>query len=59
MTLTMTELMKLRQGDLRLLETEPAKALLSGRDPARVAYVAADGTPGSTRPTSSGTGGSW
>lgn len=41
----MTEFMKLRQGDLRLLETEQAKTLLSGRDPARVAYVAADGTP--------------
>lgn len=41
----MTDLMELQQGDLRLLQTERARALLSGRDPARVAYVAADGTP--------------
>lgn len=41
----MTELRKLRQGDLRLLDTEQARALLTGRDPARVAYVAPDGTP--------------
>lgn len=35
----------LKQGDLRLLETDLARTLLNGRDPARVAYVAADGTP--------------
>ncbi len=33
------------QGDLRLLETELAKPLLTSRIPARVAYVAKDGTP--------------
>ena len=35
----------LAQGDVRLLETEIARRLLSSRIPARVAYVAADGTP--------------
>jgi hypothetical protein len=33
------------QGDLRLLETARAVELLEGRTPARVAYVARDGTP--------------
>ena len=37
--------MRLAQGDLRLLETEAARRLLSSRIPARLAYVAADGTP--------------
>lgn len=41
----MTNLMRLRQGDPRLLETDRASSLLNGREPARVAYVAADGTP--------------
>ncbi|UNX55629.1 pyridoxamine 5'-phosphate oxidase family protein [Georgenia sp. TF02-10] len=35
----------LKQGDLGLLGTEQAQALLTSRVPARVAYVAADGTP--------------
>jgi Pyridoxamine 5'-phosphate oxidase len=35
----------LPQGDLRLLDTEPAQRLLSSTELARVAYVAADGTP--------------
>ena len=35
----------LPQGDLRLLETEVAQRLLASALPARVAYVAADGTP--------------
>jgi hypothetical protein len=33
------------QGDLRLLETDMAKHLLSSAIPARLAYIAADGTP--------------
>lgn len=37
--------MTLKQGDLRLLETDVARRLLSSRIPARFAYVAADGTP--------------
>ena len=36
---------KLPQGDLRLLESEAAKRLLASTVPARLAYVAADGTP--------------
>jgi hypothetical protein len=36
---------RLAQGDVRLLETEIARRLLSSRIPARVAYVASDGTP--------------
>jgi hypothetical protein len=35
----------LAQGDLALLETEVAKRLLASKMPARVAYVAQDGTP--------------
>ncbi len=37
--------MMLKQGDLRLLETDTARRLLSSRIPARFAYVATDGTP--------------
>src|SRR6266699_6500154 len=37
--------MTLNQGDLRLLETDVARRLLSSRIPARFAYLAADGTP--------------
>ena len=37
--------MSLRQGDLRLLESEVARRLLSSRIPARFAYIALDGTP--------------
>ena len=33
------------QGDLRLLETDVARRLLSSTIPARVAYIATDGTP--------------
>jgi len=33
------------QGDLRLLDTETAKRLLTSTIPARLAYVATDGTP--------------
>lgn len=33
------------QGDLRLLDSDVAKRLLSSAIPARVAYIAADGTP--------------
>lgn len=35
----------LPQGDLRLLETDTARRLLSSTELARVAYVAGDGTP--------------
>ena len=35
----------LAQGDLRLLDTDAAKRLLASTLPARVAYVAKDGTP--------------
>jgi hypothetical protein len=35
----------MKQGDLRLLETETAQRLLSSRIPARFAYIATDGTP--------------
>ncbi|GFJ87127.1 pyridoxamine 5'-phosphate oxidase family protein [Phytohabitans rumicis] len=35
----------LPQGDLRLLETDVAQRLLHGKELARLAYVAADGTP--------------
>jgi Pyridoxamine 5'-phosphate oxidase len=35
----------LAQGDVRLLETEVARRLLASRIPARLAYVAPDGTP--------------
>jgi hypothetical protein len=37
--------MALKQGDLRLLETDVAQRLLASRIPARFAYVTADGTP--------------
>jgi len=37
------------QGDLRLLETDVARRLLSSTIPARVAYIATDGTRGSLR----------
>ncbi len=35
----------LAQGDVRLLETEVGRRLLASRIPARLAYVAPDGTP--------------
>jgi hypothetical protein len=41
----MTELTRLPQGDVRLLETEVAQRLLASRELARVAYVALDGKP--------------
>jgi hypothetical protein len=37
--------MTVKQGDLRLLETDTAQRLLSSRIPARFAYIATDGTP--------------
>lgn len=37
--------MTLEQGDLRLLESDLAKRLLTSRIPARYAYAAPDGTP--------------
>lgn len=37
--------MTLEQGDLRLLDTEPAQRLLSSTIPARYAYTAPNGTP--------------
>jgi hypothetical protein len=37
--------MELKQGDLRLLESELAKRLLASTIPARYAYTALDGTP--------------
>jgi len=40
-----TGLTAVPQGDLRLLETEVAKRLLSSAIPARLAYIAVDGTP--------------
>ena len=36
---------KLTQGDLKLLEREMAQRLLASTVPARLAYVATDGTP--------------
>ena len=36
---------RLPQGDLRLLETDPARELLHSSIPARLAFVALDGTP--------------
>jgi hypothetical protein len=33
------------QGDLKLLDSELAKALLNSKIPARLAYIAKDGTP--------------
>jgi hypothetical protein len=37
--------MTLPQGDVRLLDSEPAQRLLASSELARLAYVAADGTP--------------
>jgi hypothetical protein len=37
--------MTLNQGDLRLLDTEPAQRLLTSTIPARYSYTALDGTP--------------
>ena len=37
--------MAVPQGDLRLLQSELAKGLLSSKIPARLAYIAKDGTP--------------
>jgi hypothetical protein len=37
--------MTMKQGDLRLLETDTAQRLLWSRIPARFAYLATDGTP--------------
>jgi hypothetical protein len=42
---TRTEPMTLKQGDLGLLASDVARRLLSSRIPARVAYIATDGTP--------------
>jgi hypothetical protein len=42
---TAVDPMALKQGDLRLLESDVARRLLSSRIPARFAYVATDGTP--------------
>jgi hypothetical protein len=42
---TGVEPMVLRQGDLRLLDSEVARRLLASRIPARLAYLAGDGTP--------------
>ena len=39
------EMAALRQGDVRLLDSEVARRLLVSKELARVAYVAADGTP--------------
>jgi hypothetical protein len=39
------ETMALPQGDLRLLQSDVAKRLLASTIPARVAYIARDGTP--------------
>ncbi len=41
----MTETAPLPQGDLRLLDTDLARRLLGSTIPARLAYVATDGTP--------------
>src|SRR5882724_829635 len=40
-----TNLMALPQGDVRLLDTAPAQRLLASTELARLAWVAADGTP--------------
>jgi hypothetical protein len=42
---TSTDPMTLKQGDLGLLESDVAQRLLSSRIPARLAYIATDGTP--------------
>lgn len=44
-TLTREELAALQQGDVRLLDSDIAQGLLASTELARVAYVAADGTP--------------
>lgn len=44
-TLTRQELAALPQGDVRLLDSDIAQSLLASTELARVAYVAADGTP--------------
>lgn len=44
-TETPAEVMALPQGDVGLLRTDVARRLLSSRELARMAYVAADGTP--------------
>ncbi|GLY67410.1 pyridoxamine 5'-phosphate oxidase family protein [Amycolatopsis taiwanensis] len=44
-TLTREELAALPQGDVRLLDSDIAQVLLTSTELARVAYVAADGTP--------------
>src|SRR5829696_8437265 len=43
--LTADEVAAIPQGDLRLLQSEQAQALLAAAIPARVAYVAGDGLP--------------
>src|SRR5919201_3550925 len=42
---TTADPMALKQGDLGLLESDVARRLLSSRIPARLAYIATDGTP--------------
>lgn len=37
--------MKIPQGDLRLMDSDEAKQLLNSKIPARLAYIAKDGTP--------------
>lgn len=41
----MADKLKLPQGDRRLLESEMAQRLLTSTIPARLAYLALDGTP--------------
>lgn len=41
----MTDIVDLRQGDVRLLDTDLAQRLLAANLPARLAFTAADGTP--------------
>ena len=45
MTATASALEAIPQGDLRLLDTDMAQRLLGSTIPARLAYVATDGTP--------------
>jgi PPOX class probable F420-dependent enzyme len=40
-----SSLMSLAQGDVRLIDTDVAQQLLTSKELARLAYVAADGTP--------------
>lgn len=58
-TLTRDELAALPQGDVRLLDTDSAQGLLASTELARVAYVAADGTPRVFRCFSTGPGRRW